>query len=368
MKIKKLSICALTLMLALAGKAHSGEPEKKPIYEGQSGNGSSGDPYLIAVTSFPDKQKLEEAMKLAENKLLNSNLPQSLINSTISEMKSLASKNKYVYLENIASWPTSTSYARKNKQRIIGYGAVTEPYEGSVIFFSKRVLDYDLESFTKLLIHEILHHTLRYSLSQDEELVELFAKQIMIGQLQPELVSAISKGIYIREGVVPVRQIFEYWDRIPETNGKMGSKSTEVCPIRQKGDPFGLKLCLEGASFGVGGMNMERQLSVMHMQEQLNAKNFNNLPDGSVENAWDLPLVSVSYALGREIARVYDYKVTLPDMAKAYEGYEVIRQMALDLGYADPLKKWPNKFCKKKPRFFGGCRKADEILMKDLFQ
>ncbi len=350
MTIKKISALTILLAFALGEQVYSGPGETKPIHKGQSGNGSSnsGDPYEIDVVTFPDKQKLSEAIKLAENKLLNSNLPESLISSTISEMKSLASKNKYLYIESITSWPTSSNFTLDDMKKIVGYGALTESIAGSAIYFSKRALDYDLESFAKLLLHEVFHHTLRYPLAKDEELVELLAQQIIIGQVQPELLSAISKGIYIREGVTRVSQIFEYWDRIPEANGKIGSKAVEGCSIRiRKDDTLGMKLCLEGASVGVFGMNMERNLNA--------------------ENAWNLPLDVVSDALGLEIRRVVGGPVIVV-MRDAYTGHKAIRQMVIDLGYEDPLKRWPNEFCKKKPRFFGGCRDADRILMKDLFQ
>lgn len=354
MRTKKLSIFALALILASTTVSYSGESEIKPVYKGQSGNGSSnsGDPYDVYAITFPDIDKLNEAMKLAEKKLLNSNLPNSLVTSTIAEMKKLAADGKYLYLESLVSLKEKMSSADSEAAKIFtGFGALTEPFEDSIIYFSKRTLDYDLEAFTKLLIHELLHHSLDYNLSTDEELVELVAQQVMLGKVEPEILLAISKGIYVREGVVRASQILEYWNRIPGAKSKLETRAFKVClqNLNKKNtkemEEFVVSICLEAARYGINGANMISKLKS--------------------ENVWDRPLDIVSHALGEEISRI-NYVI---DVSRAHVGYKAIRKMVIDLGFKDPLNRWPDIFCKKKPSFFKGhCEDADRIRMKDLFQ
>ncbi|MES2769012.1 MAG: hypothetical protein V4596_07695 [Bdellovibrionota bacterium] len=356
MKIKKLSICALVLILASASVSYSGESEIKPVYKGQSGNGSSnsGDPYDVHAVTFPDKDKLNKAMELAEKKLLSSNLSNSLITSTIAEMKKLAADDKYLYLESLVLLKEKMSSADSEAAKIFtGFGALTEPFEGTIIYFSKRALEYDLEAFTKHLIHELLHHSLDYNLSTDEELVELIAQQVMLGKVEPEILLAISKGIYIREGVVRASQILEYWNRIPVVNSKLETRAFKVClqnlnkkKKTKEMEEFVVRVCLEAARYGINGVNMITKLKS--------------------ENVWNLPVDFVSEVVSEEIERVEGYQgITITHV----RGYKAIRKMVMDLGYQDPLNRWSDIFCKKKRTLFTGrCNGTDRVLMKDLFQ
>jgi hypothetical protein len=170
--------------------------------EGAGGHG--GDPFDVEAEPFPNTELLSNGLRLTEQRVSQANLPEGLKTDFLSELATLETNKKFLYIENIIILADEIDGYRvpTDAKKFLGLGAMTSSKKGSSIYFSKKTAAYDVETFSTLLIHEILHHVVTEGLSNDEVFVDRISKEIAAGGISEEMRKALKMHAWFRPDYV----------------------------------------------------------------------------------------------------------------------------------------------------------------------
>ncbi len=192
-------------------------------FAGQDRGG--GDPFLVNAQPFPDPQKLEQSVESVKAIVQASNLSASTKVAIVSEINYLQEQDKFLYLESIILLGSDAPEGYTiptDAGKFLGLGAMTAKEKGSNVYFSSRSLNHSSEKFSKLLLHEVLHHILLDGLSSDEDFIERLSSEIMSGNISPEMLNAVRTHIWMRPGYIASAQLFDFFYEFNDMAKKCG--------------------------------------------------------------------------------------------------------------------------------------------------
>ncbi len=172
------------------------------VFAGEGAGGHGGDPFQVYASAYPDQSKLENGLDLALDKLQASGFSEDFKKEVEQEFKELAVSEKFLYLENILivqTENTDTYRLPKDLRTFTSLGAMTGEEKGSPVYLSKKTLSYGNESMGKILLHEVLHHTLPKSLSAHEAFVNDLVEGIFANKNIDSLAAALEERVYINK-------------------------------------------------------------------------------------------------------------------------------------------------------------------------
>jgi hypothetical protein len=154
-----------------------------------------GDPLLESARPYINFHKINRAAKILYESVIKSK--SSISEVFIAEMNYLLECKKFFRLDGIVVVVDGRTKLPVDMRKLTTLGAMTYAERGAPIFFSSaRLRKYNDLRFTTLLAHEVLHHVLPASLTEDEVFVELLAEALAQGRTSEALERALQIGTY----------------------------------------------------------------------------------------------------------------------------------------------------------------------------
>jgi hypothetical protein len=176
--------------------------------------GGGGDPIEQTAEVFQELEKLNLAKSTIQEKLNKTDIPDSFKESFLNEFDSLLNQQKFKVLPALiilgAGNGPETYSLPHDADTFLSLGGMTGLQKGASIYLSERVTKYDGTRFTRLILHEVLHHVLITSLSKNEFFVNLFTNEIMIENISDKVKIAIMKGYFFTDDNVDLDQFINF--------------------------------------------------------------------------------------------------------------------------------------------------------------
>lgn len=309
-------------------------------FAGEGAGGHGGDPFLIYAVEYPDQEKLKSAITLAQDRIATAGLPDSMRTLLLEEIDFIETNKKFLYIENLiitGKESNDTFTLPQDSRSFQSLGAMTGNKKGDAIYFSQRTLKYSVDRFSEILIHELLHHTVKASLTGNEDFINDLSSQIMDGTLVAETVASLQKGIYVFEGKIDPAQFF---DLVTET---LIPKAIHLCLSaydRYSSSTEKAKQTMYCSNL----LSDARRDFVQSMGSDISRKTYQEVSDSITLGLWGM------------------YRGNQIPLFQGWGWDDQLDTKLIDSGYTI----YKHRTCKKQPHWFLGCNPKDVVLIRDI--
>lgn len=298
---------------------------------GEVGNG--GDPYEVQSLPFPNKQLMQNAMKLIKE-ATSARVNWDAANAYLILIE-MAKKNKIHFIDQNIVYPSVYPNTEITGETIVLIAVSAFSVNGQ-IYFTPKSLELSEQEFAKLLLHETIHNWIPKSLSNDEAFVEEYARAVMNQDANSWSRNVFAVGARIQPGHFPLAQFLESFDRqIPHQKWWCGFPEYGYGTVQPQ-------VCKEAAKTSI----------VLKLRRILE----NNIYEVDLEGLFKYLAIEINRAMPVEYPSVSQLKEEiLPNILKG-----ILKSQ----GLPDLWSKYPTLTCKKDTQ---PCNPSDLIRMDELF-